>query len=1227
MTDASAAARTREVLGQWRAQLDELGGTNPLLHFEADSYGQIDLERAHPGGLAQFVSAGVCALSNLVRDPLAYSRAMNVAKRIRSKTAQLETQFGLATCHLAGAVADFEADDFDLKIPVLLWPLQLNQKGDDIEVAITGPARVNPALAPALEVAYGIHLDEAELLATLTTSSELVPIALFNFLNRLTGENTKLEVRRMLVAGNFSLETLAQQREAAALRGSVPDGSVTAALIARDFVFQAQQDSQPPVVVVDADHAQLNVLKKARAGHSFGVETLPGCGYLQTVVNLLANLAAQGKRVLVVAPRRQTLNELSDRLAQAGFAGLLTKSTSTWLDTISAISRNEKSNPDALPSSSSGALANLERSIENYFSSLNRRDTELGVTPAEVLRKLAELAAMPHAPSTKARIPAENLAGLLDRKEALQLLNSAWELGEFKFGPQDTAWYQSRFESPGEVELALATAKRLRNESFPVLSAKLNEFIATVEFKPAETVHEIGQYLRLFVGIRESLDRFNSDVFDRSLTELIVATSPRKVKGQMSGGTRRRLKKLAKEYLRPGMSVTDMSSALTAIEEQRELWHKLSVGLKPPMVPPGINDALVTHQALVTDLEQIQQHLDPLSTEPLLSMLPLAELEAKLASLVEDVEVLENLGDRSMVTKQLRELGLEELVRDLGRLHVSRERLSAELDQAWWQSTLELLIKRDPENLLLSHQQLAEREAAFARADLAQQDETRAALQARLALGWRSALAEFASQASELKALLKSGQANLRDLHRVAPKLTAVLSPALGASPFELASVLPTNLRFDTAVLLDSAGYSPAEALASLVRCSQVIAFGDPAIAEPMGFEVEVKQQPLKNTDAEESVFELVREVFGSEVLRTNHRPDGQLLGDLINRDFYQNRISFEPTADDYFGNRRVHADFVVSGNRVPIKAQVNTESLDAEVERALELVFNHALWHPNDSLILVTASATHADRVRAAVTNGLRTRSHLNEYFQGHGRENFEVITLSDLRHRSADRVIFSVGLGLGFEGELPSDLAQLAEPHLRRTMANVLVSARTELHVVSCIGLSDLAVEDLPEGLVTLKDLLTAAVEVSTPPADSEDADSDPMLEDLALRLRKLGVSVKTNFAPRLPLVASYGKTAMILEADWNLHGDTWSERLRQRPSLLNAHGWLYRRIYSFELFSNPDSLAKNIATELGLAGSSQAGASLDVRPESDSDLSWGDQIPDNDERLRSDKPPHWS
>jgi hypothetical protein len=110
-------------------------------------------------------------------------------------------------------------------------------------------------------------------------------------------------------------------------------------------------------------------------------------------------------------------------------------------------------------------------------------------------------------------------------------------------------------------------------------------------------------YLELFVGVRETLDKFKPEVFDRPLTELIFATAPRKDKSVMSGANRRRLKKLAKEYLRPGMHVADMHLALKQIQSQRDIWAKHCLVAKAPQIPLGIAQAQNAVNTFVEELK------------------------------------------------------------------------------------------------------------------------------------------------------------------------------------------------------------------------------------------------------------------------------------------------------------------------------------------------------------------------------------------------------------------------------------------------------------------------------------------------------------------------------------------------------------------------------------------------------------------------------------------------
>jgi hypothetical protein len=297
---------------------------------------------------------------------------------------------------------------------------------------------------------------------------------------------------------------------------------------------------------------------------------------------------------------------------------------------------------------------------------------------------------------------------------------------------------------------------------------------------------------------------------------------------------------------------------------------------------------------------------------------------------------------------------------------------------------------------------------------------------------------------------------------------------------------------------------------------------------------------------------------------------------------------------------------------------------MDGEVARAVELVFNHALWHPNQSLLVASASVAHAERIRVAVSNGLQQRPQLAEFFESHGREKFEVAAISDLTHRLADRVIFSLGYGRTSHGAVLSNFGQLSEADGRRNLANLLVSARKQITVISCFTADEMPTDRLSNGAALLKDLLMAA--------DAEpvaiDAEPDPMLLDLSLRLKKLGARVDTSYSKALPLIVSYAKQVAVIEPDWAIPGANRTEKFRIRPGLLQALGWQYIRVYSFELFADPQALAVRIAESLGMQVSKRPLPLFDAadRAFEDTDAAWGDSSDSNDQRLKQDKPPHW-
>jgi hypothetical protein len=104
--------------------------------------------------------------------------------------------------------------------------------------------------------------------------------------------------------------------------------------------------------------------------------------------------------------------------------------------------------------------------------------------------------------------------------------------------------------------------------------------------------------------------------------------------------------------------------------------------------------------------------------------------------------------------------------------------------------------------------------------------------------------------------------------------------------------------------------------------------------------------------------------------------------------------------------------------------------------------------------------------------------------------------------------------------------------------------------------------------------------------------------------------------------------GEKAAVVEPDWGLLGHNLSERHRLRPMMLALMGWQYIRVPSFELFADPELVARRIAVELGIEISKKPQPLFEIEPQAfeDTALAWADPEDSNDRRLREDKPPHW-
>lgn len=1193
---------------RWRAELAALGGRSPLLHFSDGPRTRIELSASHPGGLPQFITGKTTLLSNLIRDELALRNARLAANEITQKGIELRSMRGIESVHLAIGLAQWRYNDIDFTAPVLLRPLAIRRYGRDFELKLKGAPFLNPELARALHDQFQITLDADAFVALAVTNGAFKPQPVIDRLRGLTSHLPWFNVVPRLVVSSFADVGRALAADAVKLNHPLLDavaGNPTARRTietAYNPVVPVNQDARPPAtdtLLLDADPEQENVVAQIAAGNSLVVKTLPGTGGTQTIVNAIGSLVSQHKRVLVVSARRSSLDGIAHRLVQVGLPGVAVTPRTLRRDLIQSITRNEKATQPQV-GDVDDALVRLRKVLLDYRSALTRRDPALGASVLDALGELARLAQLPSPPSTTARLDRRALELLAhDRTRAAATLIKAAALGEFRYGPGDSPWYGASFTSTAEASAAHQLAKRVNQIELPRLLERASGLIGQTKLRPFETIAELGIYLRLLLDIRETLDKFQPAVYDRSLTELIAATSARRDSSEMTSSNRRRLRKLADEYLRPGVHVSDMNESLRRIQQQRTLWQRYVVAGATPEVPVGIADVHVAYQRVAEDLATLDVPLGIAGTTRQLASRPVKELIYMISGLAAESEVLANLHERTALLGELRNLNLDPLMMDLSQRHVSEQDVTAELELAWWQSVLETLLGSDKALLNANTQVLDRLEADFTLVDEAHASSTGALLGWLLAETWKIGIVDFPDEADQLRRLLRADRATPARIHESAPHLGRVLAPVWLASPYEVAG-LTDRMTFDSVFLVDAGATTFAENVGAIRRAKQVVAFGDPVTQTPSAFETgitDASDDSPASSAGEASVDALhadsalarLGELLPTLTLTRSYRAGGEDLAELVNHRFYGGRIDSLPWAGSFLGHGSLTLNYVEGGHGMPDPETGAVESVDAEVAKVVTLVMDHAVKRPRESLMVITASARHAVRVNQAVLAAFAKRTDLSDFILKDRAEPFTVLTLEQAVAQSRDRVIFSIGYGRTPHGRLLSNFGSLGEPGGDRLLAIGMTRARRSMDIVSCFRPADIDEDRQRHGILALSQVLTETEardsEVSVPDA------SEAMLVDLAGRLERLGLTVSLGHRGKLALAASYAGRAVVVETDAVVSRLSLRESLRLRPEVLRRLGWHYLRVHSFELFSSPDTVARRIAALAGVKSGAHA------------------------------------
>lgn len=1107
--------------------------------------------------------------------------------------------------------------------PVVLRPVTLTPRGDggaDYDLTLEPTVEINPVVARTLR-AHGALLDPAALAKATFTLAGFDPtdvLARVTALGEAVLDGFGLD-RRVLV-GTFVHPGQVLVDDLDELGPSLHRHEVVAALAGVDSAVEELAGLEIPAArrgdadptrergVGDLDPQQRHVLDALATGGHFFVDAPVGSDVAGTLAAVVGEAASAGRSVLYVTGHRRAADRLALRLGDLGLDSLLldVPPQPTWREDVTrrllAAMASEPEHIDADATASvRDALIGTRSQLTGYITALHERRAPWQVSAYDALQALARLTSERPAPSTTVRLPSEAVLALdaERRREVAADLVRAAELGAFTLRPSSTPWFGAHLLTHDDARQAMVRVQRLRDITVPQLRRQLAYTAEVTGLTAPTTVRGWGEQLAMLGGMRGTLDQFHPMVFERTATDLVQATASRRWRAErgveMGWVARRRLRRRAKDMVRPGVRVPDLHAALVQVAEQREVWAEHAQRGGWPTLPEGLASIEDTYEAVRIDLEALEPVLAPTTLGGHLLDLDLDGLAERLQRLATDRDALETLPERTALVRRARALGVGGLVDDLADRRAPADLVTAELELSWWSSVFEQLLAADP--ALVGQDgagldALARRFRDLDRRHLAALSQpVRVAARAHLGTVMREDRDEAEALFTEL---IEGRMTTLRELSERHGAVLRRLRPALMATPTLVPHLLPAHRTVDL-VVLDAIQHVPAASVVpAIARGRQVVVVGDPRSASGS------------------SVQELAGLLPMVTLLPHDNRRDPELTR-LLAAHGYDGLLRPAPLPR---AEELVRLD-VVDGTGMPDPASGTVESTQAEVDRVVEASIEHALTRPEETFAVVTVTAAHADRVREALLAEVRTNPALAPFFSGSRAEPVVVADITGVAGLSRDTILLSVGFGRTPHGRVLHRFGVLGEAGGEAMLLGALGATRRRLHVVSCFRAEVLDPERLrgagPRLLAEVLDLAErrsgAADQVLLGNGVDVGRAPDRLLVDLGERLWKLGYLVETDYGTadgeHIPLVVGHpdlpGELLVAVLTDDAAYVAEPSVRVRDRQlsERLERLGWVVTQVWSAAAFLDPDGEADRVRTLVQRVRDERVGTSGGVVP----------------------------
>ncbi|MBR4399982.1 MAG: hypothetical protein IKT06_03560 [Aeriscardovia sp.] len=1165
-------------LKKWSDAYLEKRTPDPLSNI-ANLKAGLDLSNASPNGKSRLLSNVKVTLPLLFPNPSLFTAARREFLQILSQCKSEIKQCGFGKISLAAGIARWNGSS--RQMPILIYPLEIEEEGDPAKTTIKLGKRsmVNPAFIGAMRDDFGIEFDFSSLPLNLDSGRE-------QFISQVAREVGEMvygfSAELRFIMGCFiNPEVVIRDRALRLIKG-VGQGECDVKIL-KDFLG-GKEAVQRPIEKEDLDpHDEKEVgdvpngarraAKLASMGQCVFLDAPSSSSSASLALAIASRCACEGKSVIYSSPLGGQKEAFLRYAGKEGIKNLvLDVDERDFAKEIDAQLSNSLSfkNEEAVTNFNRIAdeLVGVRARLSKYFGDLHKKVEPWDLSAYQVLEKLLLLGSKKSRPSNRVRLDedvAKNLKGKLG--EASEKLERFGELGGFSLTPRDTPWYKASIFTPEEAQKAQERVERISSSLLPEIKQQAASAVRGCGFPEASTVEEWGKHVTMLNNLRRAMDLFSPDVFDLDFPSVLEATKSKEERkdSQLGFWERKKLVKEAKGCLKPGAKVEDLHGTLQAVFLQYQRWRSYSS--IPKVTIPKNLDAMVSNlETLNSDLTALDSILPASLSGNVLSSGKFDAIEAKISDLKRAEKSLETLPERESLEKELREMGLGELIEELKSRKLNPSFAGDELELAWYASVFDLIVQSSPLIASQDGHLLAETAQRFIELDRSHVSSAAALIESSC----MSRLSEFlysnADEANDWHSRLSSPSfdLSLAQFEAECPDLLRLAKPIIASTPASIATALPNKALADVLIIDGCQDAESAEIMSLLPLARSCVIVSDLGLS----------CSPIVS-----ALSSFMQRVEVKRWARCDERLQTFL------SDCGVERVLLPPA----FGNEPGIAGHPLSGQGVPLRSSDLVESTNQEAEYVAKLAafrLSQTPLSPSYHLTVIALNPDHAESVAEAVKK-MGVREKCPDLVSSH----ISVEDISNVAAAQKGDVIITAGYAKMGDGRLMQQFGRIQEEGGEKLLLSALCLAERKLDVVSSFRAKDLDEARLTPGTKLLKDLISWA---QNPPSflpPSPCAPSNTLVQDLEERVEREGYGAESYLGykdgVKIPLAVGKGEGQLDLAVftDDARFMSIPSMRLRYRglPDLLSPMGWGSVFAWSVGMFIDPDREIEKVARAL--------------------------------------------